>query len=204
MHHSPQHRYSNSLSNAALPSSLSGRRVDEFGTPIGPTDAGGARFATFPVKARSASTSGIDPGAFSLIATPPPTDRRVSDSFSSSVAQALAATASQEPESTPLPKPGRFSKDGPAPSYEASVNKSPSLGGDGTGQLVEEARGVEESHVDEEGSKHVRFGRVDAIPGVTQQQSSSEEAESSGPQARLARLLQNEDEGRPFFCIVIS
>ncbi|KXN81947.1 Sphingolipid long chain base-responsive protein PIL1 [Leucoagaricus sp. SymC.cos] len=140
-----QPQYSGSLPSASAFQSQSGRHVDEFGStmPSGPIDAlgtGGGRFATFPVKARSGSvgnpvggdyqfrleseTKDYD-GPLSLLSTPP--HREQSDSFSSSVAQALAATSrdSRDEDNEPLPppgRPGRFSKDGPAPSYEASID----------------------------------------------------------------------------------
>ncbi|KAF9448072.1 hypothetical protein P691DRAFT_71215 [Macrolepiota fuliginosa MF-IS2] len=142
-----QPQYSGSLSSAsAFQSQQYGRGVDEFGTtnPAGPTDApnaGGGRFATFPVKGRSGSMGATSAGGpmalgsvggsqfqshfddkepLSLLSAPPP--RRNSDSFSSSVAQALAASELERgSQDEPLPKPGRFSKDGPAPSYEASI-----------------------------------------------------------------------------------
>lgn len=168
----PQHHYTGSLSNAALPSTLSGRRVDEFGSPA---DNSGARFATFPVKARSPSSGG-EPGQFSLIATPPP-DHVQSDSFSSSVAQALAASAPHEPA------PGRLSKDGPAPSYDASVHKS-------SPPDNSPSRRQSEQIVEEEDGRHVRFDATSP--------ESSPKPVGQGPQTRLARLLQNEEEGMFF------
>lgn len=142
--HQPQ--YSGSLSSAsAFQSQQYGRHVDEFGSPSpsGPIDvpnAGGGRFATFPVKGRSGSIGAAGSGpivagghqtqyrpdekepTFSLLSAP---QHGPSDSFSSSVAQALAASErdrTSQDEAPPPVRPGRFSKDGPAPSYEASID----------------------------------------------------------------------------------
>lgn len=74
---------------------------------------------------------------FSLLSSPP--QRQDSDSFSSSVARALAVSTEQPSRDEPSPSPsfaaaaapvanpGRFSKDGPAPAYESHVenNESP-------------------------------------------------------------------------------
>ncbi|KAF7760087.1 hypothetical protein Agabi119p4_10763 [Agaricus bisporus var. burnettii] len=196
-----QHQYSNSLSNAILPSSLSGgRRVDEFGSPIVEPGGGGGRFATFPVKARSGSTSAAEgAGApYSLLATPPP-DRGQSDSFSSSVAQALAATTTTTTttnEQIPPSKIGRFANE-PAPSYEASVDLEQSKPSSGSQQSG--GGGVEETNLaymtereeSQHASRHVHFGAADTVP---QQEDPLGTPSRQGQQARLARLLQNEDE----------
>ncbi|KAF5354011.1 hypothetical protein D9756_006915 [Leucocoprinus leucothites] len=119
-------------------------RTGSVGTPTGPgavgagagvnnVGAGGGhsqhRFDTPP--------SIQDTNSFSLLSTPP--QRQESDTFSNSVAQALAATSSYDSRNDvsreaqhgdghdddgPLPppgRPGRYSKDGPAPSYESSI-----------------------------------------------------------------------------------
>lgn len=129
-----QSQYSGSLSSASAFQSQSGRRVDEFGSTIDAPSAGGGRFATFPVKARSDSFGTTGSGfpkraddkdhdaPLSLLSAP---ERGQSDSFSSSVAQALAASSVDQKQSFEEPvlgKPGRYSKDGPAPAYESPID----------------------------------------------------------------------------------
>lgn len=113
----------------------------------------GYRVDTSPMRENESSS-------FSLLSTP--SQREYSSSFTNSVNQALAATSGShgqilsgqeypgvgsiqqenrcddEDELLPPPgRPGRLSKDGPAPSYELSVHDSPLLRGAGDRSLVD-------------------------------------------------------------------
>ena len=151
--------FGSSPGRADVPSASGAASVGRFATfPVRPhtTSASGISPGTYRVDASPMREN--ESLSFSLLSTP--SQREYSSSFTNSVNQALAATSGSHGQIgqeysgigsiqlddncddadellAPPGRPGRLSKDGPAPSYELSVHDSPLLRGVSDRSLVD-------------------------------------------------------------------